>query len=325
LDLSLLSSRSAARLRTSEAEANRVTISEQARLTVIQLYLQALQADARIRAAEARRATADESLSQSKRAFDAGTSNKLEVTRAQQQVERESTTAINAARDRDTYITLLIKTLGFDSVQPVKLLPIAEPAEGPADGALLLKDALQQRPEAKALRINYQALLAEKQRAQRERLPKIQAEGDYGVVGQDPANSLSTWAVGGSLVIPIWTSKRIESEIQAAEIRLQEWAQQNRKLEQQIAQELAQAVIQREGARRSVQAAGRSASAARETLDLSRQRYGAGLATNLDVVSAQNNLAEAEEEEIRSRYDFWLALASLAYARGDARAFLSHN
>lgn len=325
IDLSLLSSVRAARLRSQEAEANQLTVAEQSRLAVIQVYLQALQADARVRAAEARRATADEALRQSQQAFDAGTSNKLEVTRAQQQVERENTTAANAAKDRDTFITVLLRTLGFDALTPVRLQPIQEPGAGSLDGAALLKEALVHRAEVKTLRITHLRLDAEKQSAERERLPKVQAEGDYGVIGQDFTTGVSTWAVGASVVIPLWTSRRIENEVQASELRLQQWQQQQRKLEQQIAQEIAQALVQRQGAQRALDAASRSTAAAKETLALSRQRYGAGLATNLDVVTAQNNLAEAEEEEIRSRYDYWLALAALAYASGDARAFVAPN
>jgi outer membrane protein TolC len=64
---------------------------------------------------------------------------------------------------------------------------------------------------------------------------------------------------------------------------------------------------------------------AKEALELARLRYGAGLTTNLDVVTAQGNLSEAEEEEIHARYDMLLARARLAQARGSVVSFLGAN
>jgi outer membrane protein TolC len=40
------------------------------------------------------------------------------------------------------------------------------------------------------------------------------------------------------------------------------------------------------------------------------------------VVTAQSNLAQSEEEEIRNRYDLLLARARLAQARGDVLSIL---
>ena len=65
----------------------------------------------------------------------------------------------------------------------------------------------------------------------------------------------------------------------------------------------------------------KAANAAREALDLAKLRFTAGLATQLDVASAQANLAQAEEDEIRSRYDGLVAEARLAQAGGDVRRF----
>lgn len=51
-------------------------------------------------------------------------------------------------------------------------------------------------------------------------------------------------------------------------------------------------------------------------------RFTAGLATQLDVVSAQANLAQAQEDEIRSRYDGLVAEACPTQAGGDVRRFV---
>jgi outer membrane protein, multidrug efflux system len=321
-DLSLHSSARAARLRAEAADADAAVIAESTRLLVIQLYLQALEAESRQRAAEARRGTAEASLRQARAGFEAGTVNRIEVTRAEQQVERENTLAIRARRDRQNVVPLLLQTLGFAPVENVELSPLpVSHGEGTDRGALLTA-AARQRPEMKALQTRELALGAEKQRAQRERLPKVQAVGDFGAFGQDPTRSVSTWFVGGSVTLPLWTSGRIENEIRAAGIRLQIVSAEKRKLENRIATEIAQALAEHDAAERELDSAARALEAAKQTLVLERMRSDAGLNTTLHVVTATNEVAAAEEERIRATYHRLRALAELAHARGDTLGFL---
>ena len=63
--------------------------------------------------------------------------------------------------------------------------------------------------------------------------------------------------------------------------------------------------------------------ASRGTVGLALARFGGGLSTNIDVVFAQETLANAEFDEIRSRYAFQLARAKLARARGDVMSFFT--
>jgi outer membrane protein TolC len=186
----------------------------------------------------------------------------------------------------------------------------------------LLAQALQQRAEVKALETRLRVTSLERQAAGRERLPRVTAIADYGLLGAGPDRSIGTYQVGASVAIPLWTSKRIESEIAAAAIRRQQAEARLADLRLDIAQELRRAHIESAASRRALIAAGRSVRAARETLDLVRLRQGAGLATSLDVIVAQGALAQAEDQEIRTRYQLQLAHARLARARGDIYSFL---
>lgn len=322
LDLSLLASSRAARLRAEAAETNTAAVAEQTRLLIIQLYLRALQAESRAQAAEARRVAAQAALDQAKQTFEAGTENRLAVVRAEGQIEREIALGIQAQRDRDTLATQLVKVMGYQTATPPRLEPIKEPAETTLEYHTLLKEALERRPELQAHQTRRRALLAEKESAERERLPKIHLTGEFGVFGQDPANSVSTWLIGGTVTLPLWTSKRIENSIKTASTRLAEWTPQRREMENAISQQIAQALVEREAAARALESARRQVTAAREALKLQDMRLEAGLMLSVDVVTAQSDLTEAEEGEIHARYERWLAMAALAHARGDVRIFL---
>ena len=128
--------------------------------------------------------------------------------------------------------------------------------------------------------------------------------------------------MGASLNIPLWTSGRSADEIKAARLRSQQADRERRALDLAMSQEEAQARLERDAARDALLHTVRATAAARETLELARLRFGAGLTTNLDVITAQGNLAQAEDEEIRTRYDGLLAAARLAQARGDVMSFV---
>ena len=165
------------------------TISERTRLAVIDVYLQALAPDARPRAAASRIETAAAALQQARDAEQAGTSSKLDVARALQRFETEQATLVLARRDRDSLITTLKRTIGLDQAAAVEL---DEFRATPADPAVSARSEMR-------------ALVEEARAAERERWPKLQALGDFKVLGHDPANSVSAYAVGASVNIPLWT------------------------------------------------------------------------------------------------------------------------
>lgn len=318
LDLGLLSRYRAEKERAGQAREEAGSVAEKTRLAVIDLYLQALLAETRSRASEARVGTAAAVLEQAVEAEQAGTGNKLDVARASQRLETERAALIGLKRDKSAVVTMLKRTIGAEQGEPLEVTPVA------AAGTLAasLEDALKARPEMRALEARGRVLRLELEAAQRERWPKVGAFGDYGALGQDPSNAVSTYAVGVSVSIPVWTSGRIENSIQAARHRLEMWEKEKRALRLQVEQEMTQAALEREAAVAAQSAASKAARAAREALELSRLRYGAGLATNLDVVTAQGELAQTEEEELRTRYEGLVAAARLAAAQGDVMAFV---
>lgn len=318
VDLSLLSRWRAERERSGEAQENAAAVREQTGLAVIDVYLQALLADSRARAGAARVETARSVWKQAVDAEQAGTGNKLDVARAAQRMESEQAALVLARRDKDVLLTLLKRTTGVEQTEAVEVTAVA--AAGVRAGNL--EEALAARPEMRALEAKGRALEQERRGAERERWPKVGAFGDFGALGQDPSNAVSTYAVGVSVSIPVWTSGRIGNEIQAARHRVSQWGQEKQAMRLQISQEIARAAVEREAAERAREAASRAAESAREALELSRLRHGAGLATNLDIVTAQGEVALTEEEEMRAGYESLVAAARLAAAQGDVMAFV---
>lgn len=322
VDLSLLASIRAARFAVEQQRYEAEAVREGIQLAVLQLYLQALQADSRLAAAQARLETAEAVLRQALDFEQTGAGSRLDVARAAQRCEEERTVVIGARRDSRTLRILLLETIGLSPAPDVELEPLtafAETASAERNGVVV--EAYAVRPELRALEAAERAARQQEKRAAAERLPKFGFQADFGLLGQGPQRSVSTYAIAGTMTIPLWTGGRIAAGRKAARARRQQIEASLRKTRLGVQRETEQALTERDAARDSLTAARAAAAAARQSLELARLRYEAGLATSLDVITAQGLLAQAEDLEIRTRYDYLLATARLARARGDVNAF----
>ena len=314
IDLSLISDIRAARERAKTAENQQEVTKEETLLAVLQLYLQALQAESRVTAADARMKTSEAVLTQTRDLESSGAASKLDIARAEQQLETDRGLRITAQQDRDVIVSLLLETIGLEPAP--EAVALEAPARKEGAGSSL------ERAELRVAAAQVRTGELEKQAARREYLPKLQGFGDFGVLGVGPDRSLSTYQIGAQVTFPIWTGRRIESEIAAAQARISIAEQELRRAKLRIAQELRQARIELDATTQATTAAEKAAAAARTTVELARLRFAAGLATNIDTIVAQGRLAEAEDEEIRTRYAHQLARAKLARAQGNVRGFL---
>lgn len=320
-DAGLVSQIRAARI---AVEQNRYAVEaarEATQQAVLDLYLQALQAESRILASKARLETARVVLKQARDREASGAASKLDIARSEQEFYNEEQVMVNAERDYRVLKTALARAIGLDSdkldiekldANPMKLLP-------PADAET--KAAAAGRAELKSDEAGIRRATQEMERARREYLPKVSFSGDYGVLGQHPAQNLSTYSVGVSASIPIWTSGRISADVAAARARVDQAKEQLRRTRLTVEDETRQSLLRWQAARETLVLAEKSSAAARESVALARLRFEAGLSTNIDTVIAQGRLAEAEDTEIRNRYEVLRARASYARSKGDVSAF----
>ena len=77
-----------------------------------------------------------------------------------------------------------------------------------------------------------------------------------------------------------------------------------------------------EATRQQLEAADRGRALANQQLEQSRDRFAAGVATNIEVVQAQEAVALATEQEIAARYGYSVAKALPAQSNGSAEETL---
>ena len=116
--------------------------------------------------------------------------------------------------------------------------------------------------------------------------------------------------------MPLFTSGRIHAEITKADLEIQKIEQQKSDTRNQIALDVKTALLNLESARSEVQVANLGVELAKEEVDQARDRFRAGVANNIEVISAQDSLARANDNQIIALYRFNQARADFARSVG---------
>lgn len=292
LDMSLLSGIRAARQRIEQKKFEAQAVQQELLFVVAQLYLHTLEAASQTAAIEARVQSSEAILKQSRDLEQGGAASKLDVARAEQQYQRNIAEKIESQRNTEVTRSLLAKAIGIDDSLEFAMQPI-DSASG-TDTEITTNQALQARADYNALEAKHRVATQELQKAQRDRLPKITIGGDYGLLGQGIDRSLSTYSAGAAVTIPLFTSGCLKQDAEAAHLRLAIVEQEQRQAKVRILQEVRQAQTEIIAARQALTAAEKSVTAAHEALGLAGLRLTSGLATNVEVVQAQELLAQSD-------------------------------
>jgi len=286
-------------------------------------YLQTLAGAARVESQRAQVANAQAVYDQAVTRKAAGTNSKIDVMRSLVELETQKQRLSSLTADLEKQKIALARVIGLpqdrelvlseslifhDFPLPEASAAIAEAERNRAD----LQSAVAQ------VRAAGQALSA----ARGERLPSVTLNGNYGVLGTDPTSSHGVFAVTGSVNVPIWEGGRIKGDIQQAEATLHQRKAELEEERGRVEQEVRNALIELRTASGQVQLAERNRGYANETLTESRDRFTAGVATTVEVVQAQEQVASAENDYVSSLFAFDLARLSLARANGEAETSL---
>ena len=148
--------------------------------------------------------------------------------------------------------------------------------------------------------------------------PTLNVAANYGEIGPAPASVLPTYAVFGTLNIPIFQGGKVHGDVLKAEASLRQAQAQMADVRGQIDQDIRNALLDLKSSADQVEVAQSSVNLADQALMQSRDRFAAGVTDNLEVIQAQEAVASAHENLISSLYLNNLAKVSFARALGRA-------
>jgi len=284
-----------------------------------QLYVQAVAGETRIAATRAQLDTADALLALARDRKASGLGAGIEVVRAEVQAQSVRQRLIVAEQEAAKEKLALARAIGLPLGQRFRL---SDPMPFAPAVPLTVEEAVERawagRPDLKAAQARVEAAEKLRQAAQGEGLPSLAATADYGAIGNDVPGALGTYTVGAALRVPVFEGGRVQARVREAQARVDQERARLADLRARIYYEVQAVFLDLKAASERVSVAEGALALAREQLQQAKDRFAAGVADNLEVVQAQEALADAAENRIASLYAHNVARFSLARTLGGA-------
>jgi outer membrane protein TolC len=294
-------------------------------LVAVNLYLEAVATGSRVEMTRAQQATAEALFTQAEDLKAAGIVAGIDVLRSQVELQTERQRVIAAENDFEKAKLQLARAVGLPLGQVFTLtdkIPYA-PIPAPSLDEVLAR-ALDGRSDYLAAKSRVEAAQASVRAANGALLPSLQFDADYGAIGQTYGAAHGTYSVAATVHIPVFdggktTARRLET---GALLRRREAELAD--MRGRVEYDVRSAVLDLRAADQQLQASNTNRQLADAELRQARDRFGAGVASNLEITQAQEAVATASEQYISALYSHNLAKASLARALGIAESAVTN-
>ncbi|MEP6714864.1 MAG: TolC family protein [Terriglobia bacterium] len=248
----------------------------------------------------------------------AGTVAGIDVLRAEVELRSEEQRLLAQKNLVEKDKLTLARAIGLPIGQQFGVSDVLAFAPAPVVLDEMLKQAWEQRPDYRAAAATVRAAEFALQSAQSEHWPQIVVQGDYGVVGKTFAESHGTYSLVAGVRVPLYAGGRTRTDIDQASAVLRSRKNEMEDLRGRIDYEIRTAVLDLQSSADQVTVSSRNAELANQTLMQARDRFGAGVTDNIEVIQAQQLLAGANENYISSLSAHNAARIALATALGSA-------
>jgi len=285
--------------------------------TVGLIYLETLRAKAAVEARQADVLLNKELLRLATERKTAGMATRLDVTRAKVQLEneRQRLLAAEIAEGRATLNLIRAMGISFDVelvlTDTLTLVPVPEQTIEEA-----LRVARENRTELKAQKRRERLAALTLSSVTGERIPSIQATGEVGMIGNQIPDMLTTDGVAVLMTVPIFDGGQREGRISESRSLIRQEAINTQDIHYQITLEVRDALLTLNAAKQQVVVAEGSLELSLTELELARERFTVGVATNIEVTNAQTSVAQARDNVIQGLFNFNASRISLARAQG---------
>jgi outer membrane protein TolC len=287
------------------------------------VYIQALAASARADAARAQMETADALYQQAVTLRESGMIAGIDVLRAQVQLSAQQQRSTSATNDFEKLKLSLARLVGLPLGQAFALDPYL-PELPPG-----LKSVEEAAERAYRARPDYQAALARVRAAESSRasasgssLPSVRVSADLGEIGLSVSDAKYTYTLTGSVNVPIFNGNRTRGRLLQADADLRARQSEADDLKASIYYEIRAAFLDLEATGQQLRVATTGRDLADQQLTQARDRFAAGVASNLEVIQAQEAVALATEQLISAQYGYDLARGALIRGTGSSEEVL---
>ena len=288
---------------------------------VVSNYLLVIADQSQVESAQAQRDTAKAILEQTTDQKTAGLAAAVDVLRSDVELQSREQRLIVARNNLAKQKLVLARAVGlpagqtFDITTDVAYQPLTTSTLEEA-----LRQAYTSRPDYKSQIEQVRSAELQKKAASAERYPTLSAVADYGSIGTNFAANHGTVDAAAELRLPIFQGGKVHGDNLVADSLMSSAKQRLDDLRAGIDQEVRDAFLDLQDTAQEVSVEKNAVRLATETLEQSRDRFISGVTDNIEVVQAQESLADANDAYISALYRYNTAKISLARAIGGAES-----
>jgi outer membrane protein len=305
----------AARISTKAVRSDDAVSEQELLLTVSRTYYVALASQELVRAAERSKTASERNAQIASTRVAAGTSTALFADRAEYEVTRNEQTLVDARRAWLVAARSLATLTGLPEPASIAVpLPNDEPAPPEEQ---LVSQAISRRPELTSFSDRLHVAQLAKRASWLQYAPTFYATGRDRWTNAPGFGRSTSYVVGLSadwLLVDFGGRIGEAKKAKAAVLRADAALENERNA---VRDEVHTAWLDLEGARVKVVSARRGAEVAAKASEEVDTRFGAGTATQLDVIQADRDRLQADVERIRAEADLAVARISLRRASGE--------
>ena len=290
-------------------------------VVVVSNYLLVIADESQVESALAQRDTAKVLFDQTTDQKRAGLAAAVDVLRSNVELQAREQRLILARNNLAKQKRVLARAIGlpagqtFEITTKVAYEPLATPTLDEA-----LAQAYSSRPDYKSVIEQVRSAELQKKAASAERYPTLSAVADYGSIGTNFASNHGTVDATAELRFPIFQGGRIHGDNVVADSALARAKQRLEDLRASIDQQVRDAFLDLQDTAQEVSVENNAVQLATQTLQQSRDRFSSGVTDNIEVVQAQESLADANDAYIASLYRYNIAKISMARSIGVAES-----
>lgn len=235
------------------------------------------------------------------------------------EAELASANADLVARERDVAVAERELALLTGLPGDVEIVEPAVPDVPAESMARLLEAAKTSRDEVQRSHLNERIAEEQVSFARGNFLPSLGLEGAYSRRKQDPRPNFfieENWSVAATIDIPLFEGGLRKAEFRQAKSRLEQSRLETAKLSKDIDLEVTRAGLTLEAVSRALDSRQEQLRFSKKNYEMVSKQFTFGLATNLDVLDANQTLIEAERDVIEATYDRHLAILEVQRSVG---------
>ena len=300
-----------------------------------QNYLQVLRNKSLLSVSEENLIRSRQQLSRIVESNKVGAVAKADLYRQQVQTANDELTVIRAQNAYDNAKTDLQVFLALDALKDyyfedsavlneVDALGKQKATNDFAETQKLFEEAIAARPDFQSALLKKENAGSDVTIARSTYFPSLSARAGYstGSTTYQPggvAGGSRSLSYGVTLSLPLFDGFRRESNVQIAQLNLQNEEENVAYAKRQIQSDIKKAMLNLESVRKQAEVTQQNVISAEEDRKIAEERYNLGAGTLLDLLIANSNYVKAVSDKVNASYDYVLAKQQVKFAIGSEK------